>query len=73
MLGIRYNKLLAASWQVRKENLSCVEQIKWRLKLCNDFSLLIYAFIYEFGYSHDEFVALLKRYGIQYDPKFVFG
>jgi hypothetical protein len=58
-----YNLLLAAAWQVRKENLS-FEQIKWQLKLGEDFSILVHAFVGEYGYNHDEFIRLLKKLGV---------
>jgi hypothetical protein len=58
-----YNKLLAASWQIRKERLS-LEQIKWQLKLGDDFSIFAYTFVSEYGYSHDDFVKLLKKFGV---------
>lgn len=58
-----YNKLLSASWQVKKENLS-LEKIKWQLKLDDDFAILVYTYIYEYNYSHDDFVKLLKKLGV---------
>jgi uncharacterized membrane protein YvbJ len=58
-----YNRLLAAAWQTRKENLS-LEQIKWQLKLGDDFSILVYTFVVEYEYSHDEFIHLLKKLGV---------
>lgn len=58
-----YNCLLSAAWQIRKENLS-LEQIKWQLKLDNDFSILVHTFISEYAYSQADFIKLLKKLGV---------
>lgn len=41
-----------------------MEQIKWQLKLGDDLSILVYTFVSEYGYSHDEFIRLLKKLGV---------
>lgn len=58
-----YNKLLAAAWQTRKENLS-IEKIKFYNKLDEDLALFVYSFIAESGYNHQDFMELLKKLGI---------
>ena len=58
-----YNRLLSAAWQVRREHLS-LEQIRWQLKLDNDLCILVNTYINDYGYSHDEFVKLLKKLGV---------
>lgn len=58
-----YNRLLSAAWKVRRENLT-LEQIKWQIKLDNDFAILVFTFVSEYGYTHDEFISLLKKLGV---------
>ena len=58
-----FNKLLSAAWQTKKENLS-LEQIKWNTKLDDDLSILVYTYIQEQGYSHEDFIRLLKKLGV---------
>lgn len=58
-----YNNLLAAAWQCRKENLT-LEKMKWQLQLDEDFCILVYTFAYEYNYTHEEFMALLKKLGV---------
>ena len=58
-----YNRLLAAAWQIRRENMS-LEQLKWQLKLGDDFSILVHTFVNDHGYSHDDFIRLLKKLGV---------
>lgn len=58
-----YNRLLSAAWQIRKEHLS-LEQVKWQLKLGDDFSILAHTFVGDYGYSQDEFIKLLKKLGV---------
>lgn len=58
--------LLAAAWQVRKENLS-LERLKWQLKLGDEFSIFVHTFVCDHGYNHDEFFQLLKKFKISKD------
>lgn len=58
-----FNRLLSAAWQIRREHLS-LEQIKWQLKLGDDYSILVYTFVGEYGYSHDELINLLRKLGV---------
>jgi hypothetical protein len=58
-----YNQLLSAAWQVRRERLS-LEQLKWQLKLGDDFAILVYTFIAEYQYNHEDFMRLLKKLGV---------
>jgi len=57
------NRLLSAAWQIRREHLS-LEQVKWQLKLGDDYSILIYTFVSEYGYAHDELIKLLRKLGV---------
>jgi hypothetical protein len=61
-----FNVLLAAAWQIRKDNLS-FERLKWQLKLSEEFSIFVYTFVAEHGYTHDEFIRLLKKFNISKD------
>ena len=58
-----YNKLLAAAWQTRKENLS-LEQVKWQTKLDEELSIFVYTFVQEYGYSIHEFMVVLNKFGV---------
>lgn len=58
-----YNTLLSAGWLVRRDNL-CVEQIKWQMKLDNDFAIFVCSFVGDNEYSHDDFIKLLKKLGV---------
>jgi len=55
-----FNELLSAAWEARKNNLSS-ESIQWQTKLEKDFADFVHYFICILGYSHDEFLALLKK------------
>jgi len=54
------NELLSAAWEARKNDLSA-EAIHWQTKLEKDFSNLVYYFVCVLGYSHDEFLNLLRK------------
>lgn len=58
-----FNQLLAAAWQVRK-NKTSVDQLQSQLNLDSDFSILVYTFVEEHCYGHEEFFALLKKLGV---------
>lgn len=58
-----YNKLLSAAWQVRKKHLE-LEQIKIQLKLDDDLCIFVYTFIFEYNYTHQEFMQLLRKLGV---------
>jgi hypothetical protein len=55
------NELLSAAWDARKNDLSA-EAIQWQTKLDKDFSNLVYYFICVLGYSHDEFLNLMRKF-----------
>lgn len=59
----QYNQFLAASWQARKEHLS-LEHLKHQLGMDEDEAILVHTYVVEYGYSHDEFVRLLKKLGV---------
>jgi len=58
-----FNRLLSAAWQIRREHLS-LEQLKWQCKLGDDYSILIYTFVSDYGYAHDELIKLLRKLGV---------
>lgn len=41
-----------------------LEQVKWQLKLGDDLSILVHTFVNDYGYTHDEFIKLLKKLGV---------
>ena len=58
-----FHKLLSASWLVRKNHFS-LEQLKYHLKIDDEFAILAYTFVNEHSYSHQDFIALLKKLGV---------
>jgi Zn-finger nucleic acid-binding protein len=56
------NKLLSASWLVRKNHYNR-EQLKWHTKLDDELITLVMTFVSENSYSHQEFIQFLKRLG----------
>jgi len=59
-----YNKLLAAAWQIRKENLS-LDKTKFYTKLDEDLSIFVFTFVAEYGYNHQDFMQVLKKLDIK--------
>lgn len=57
------NQLLAAGWQTRKHHYS-LEQIKHIVKLTDDYAILVYTYVSDYGYSQEEFFRLLKKLGV---------
>lgn len=57
-----YNQLVSAAWQIKKENIT-LEKLKWCLK-DDDLAIFVSAFVLENGFTHEQFVALLKKLGI---------
>jgi hypothetical protein len=57
------NQLLSAAWQVRKNHYS-IQQIKWHTKLSDDMAILVYTFVSEYNYSHEEFLKFLNKLGV---------
>jgi len=55
------NELLAASWQIRKHNIT-IEQLQWQTQLEIDLVRFVHYFVFELGYSHDDFFNLLKKF-----------
>lgn len=59
-----HNRLLSAAWFARHH--SCdPEQLEHQLKLTEAEALFVYTFVYESNYSHDEFLKVLKHFGIK--------
>jgi hypothetical protein len=60
-----YNSLLSASWYVRKNRCHGVDQLISDTKLSESEAILVYAFVSENNYSHDEFQKALGQLGIR--------
>ena len=60
----KYNRLLAASWVMRKNPDATPEQLVHMTKLSLGDAILVHAFVGENLYSHDEFQAYLKTLGV---------
>ena len=58
------NRLLSASWLIRKNFCHTVEQLISDTKLPEHEAILVYSFVEEKCYSHDEFQKVLKQLGI---------
>ena len=58
------NKLLSASWLVRKNRYHGVEQLISDTKLEEHEAILVYSLVSDACYSHDEFQKALKKLGI---------
>ena len=58
-----YNQLLAAAWQINKENLP-FDKAKFFVKLDKDLLTFVYTFVVDHGYNHQEFMHLLKKLGV---------
>lgn len=57
------NQLLSAAWHIRRQNWS-LEQLKWHLKMDDALAILVYTFVADHGYTHEEFLKLLKKLGV---------
>jgi hypothetical protein len=66
------NVLLSAAWMVRKNRYS-QEQLKCNCKLDPDLALLVHSFVSENGYSHEEFLRVLKKLGVANKSYIKFG
>lgn len=64
------NRLLSASWLVRQNNYHGVEQLISDTKLPEHEVILVYSFVGENLYSHDEFLKVLKLFGI-HEPTYI--
>lgn len=58
------NKLLSASWLVRKNRYHGVEQLISDTKLEEHEAIIVYSLVSESSYSHEEFSNALKKLGI---------
>lgn len=59
-----YNRLLSASWLVRQNRYHGIDQLISDTKLPEHEAILVYSFVGENCYSHDEFQKVLKSLGI---------
>ena len=57
-----YNKLLSASWQIRKKNVT-IDHVRWMIG-DEDLAVLVYSFVNDHEYTHDGFIKALKKFGI---------
>jgi hypothetical protein len=62
-----FNRLLAASWLIRKDRVSNFEQFLFHSKLREPEAILVFSLVYEHCYSHDEFLKALRMFGISSD------
>lgn len=60
-----FNRLLAAAHVARQNSQIGIEQLKFNAKLSDDEALLVYTFVVENSYSHDEFQRALRSLGVQ--------
>jgi hypothetical protein len=60
------NELLSASWEARKNDLY-VDTLGWKTKLDKDIVDFVHYFVCVKGYSHDEFLALIKKFQSKID------
>jgi len=60
----KYNQLLSASWVLRKQPQTNMEQFAFMTKLSPEDALFVYTFIGDHLYSHDQFQAYLKSLGV---------
>lgn len=58
------NKLLSASWMARQNKYHGIEQFISDTKLSEPEAIIVYSFVCDFLYSHDEFIKVLKHLGI---------
>ncbi len=59
-----YNSLLSAGWHMRKHQCHGVEQLVSDTKLSEPQAILVYAFVGDNGYTHEEFAKALTTLGI---------
>ena len=55
------NKLLSAAWELRKSHHLGLDAFKFRSGLDDTESQFVYHYISELGYSHDEFLKIVKE------------
>lgn len=58
-----YNKLLSAGWILRKERFN-IDRLKSEMKLDEDETILIQAFVGDNLYGHEELRRVLKKFNI---------
>ena len=58
------NKLLSASWLVRKNKYHGIEELISDTKLAEHEAILVYSLVEENNYSHDEMQKAIKELGI---------
>lgn len=59
------NRLLSASWLVRKNKYHGVEELISDTKLAEHEAILVYSLVEDNSYSHDEFQKAIKELGIR--------
>jgi hypothetical protein len=63
------NRLLSASWIIRKDRARDFEKFRYCTKLSEPEAILVFSLVYEHGYSHDEFIKALKILCISGDTR----
>lgn len=58
------NRLLAASWLIRQQDVHSLEQLISDTKLPEHEAILVYSFVADNLYSHDEFLRVLRLFGL---------
>jgi len=58
-----FNRLIAASWLVRRERAS-MERLQHQVGLSEDEAILVYTFVGEYCYSHEDFCKFLTKLGV---------
>jgi hypothetical protein len=57
------NQLLSAGWLIRKHHYN-LEQLKWHTKIEDDMAILVFAYVLDNDYSHQEFFTILTKLGV---------
>ena len=58
-----FNRLLSAGWLLRRRYQN-IEQVKYHMQLTKDEAILVETYVCDHGYSHEEFIRLLKFLGV---------
>ncbi len=58
------NRLLSTSWLIRQHKYHGIDQLMSDTKIPEHEAIMVYSFVGESGYSHDEFISVLKQLGI---------
>ena len=59
-----FNRLLSAAWILKKNPSLSLERIQFQSQLSESEAIFVYTYITEYGYSHDDFIKVMKKLGI---------